>query len=189
VTGEGQRPGAYGEFGPLAAHLRYVERASRKLARLTFYGIARWQRRLEQKQGFLGRIVDMGAELFAISAVCVRAQLDATAGGGTERGASAPELAGLFCAQARLRAEELFGQLWSNTDTADSALARRVLTGRYSRLEDGVIDPSIPGPWIPPAEPGPSTAEMSTATSAEAANRRRTSRSATHTRSGNPTGR
>jgi alkylation response protein AidB-like acyl-CoA dehydrogenase len=159
VTGEGQRPGAYGEFGPLAAHLRYVERASRKLARATFYGMARWQGRLEHKQGFLGRIVDIGAELFAMSAACVRAQLDAADAGGTERGAVAFELAGLFCAQARLRAEELFGQLWSNTDTADSALARRVLAGRYSWLEDGIIDPSIPGPWIALAEPGPSKAE------------------------------
>jgi len=159
VTGEGQRPGAYSEFGPLATHLRYVERASRKLARATFYGMARWQGRLEHKQGFLGRIVDIGAELFAMSAACVRAQLDVTAGGGTERGAAAPELAGLFCAQARLRAEELFGQLWNNTDTADSALARRVLAGHYSWLEDGIIDPSIPGPWIASAEPGPSKAE------------------------------
>ncbi len=97
--------------------------------------------------------------MFAISAACVRAQLDATAGSGTERGTSAPELAGLFCAQARLQAEELFSQLWSNTDTADSALARRVLAGRYSWLEDGIIDPSIPGPWIAPAEPGPSKTE------------------------------
>jgi hypothetical protein len=159
VTGEGQRPGAYGEFGPLAAHLRYVERASRKLARATFYGMARWQGRLEQKQGFLSRIVDIGAELFAMSAACVRAQLDATAAAGTERGAVAAELAGLFCAQARLRAEELFGQLRSNTDAPDSALARRVLAGRYAWLEDGIIDPSIPGPWIAPTEPGPSTAE------------------------------
>ncbi len=159
VTGEGQRPRAYGEFGPLAVHLRYVERASRKLARATFYGMARWQGRLEHKQGFLGRIVDIGAELFAMSAACVRAQLDATAADGTERGAVAVELAGLFCAQARLRAEELFDQLWSNTDAADSALARRVLAGRFAWLEDGIIDPSIPGPWIAPAEPGPSKAE------------------------------
>ena len=159
VTGEGQRPRAYGEFGPLAAHLRYVERASRKLARATFYGMARWQGRLEHKQGFLGRIVDIGAELFAMSAACVRAQLDATAADGTERGPVAVELADLFCAQARLRAEELFDQLWSNTDAADSALARRVLAGRFAWLEDGIIDPSIPGPWIAPAEPGPSKAE------------------------------
>ena len=159
VTGEGQRPRAYGEFGPLATHLRYVERASRKLARVTFYGMARWQGRLERKQGFLGRIVDIGAELFAMSAACVRAQLDATDTSGTGRAAVASELADLFCAQARMRAEELFGQLWSNTDAADSTLAERVLAGRYSWLEDGIIDPSIPGPWIALAEPGPSKTE------------------------------
>jgi alkylation response protein AidB-like acyl-CoA dehydrogenase len=162
VAGEGQRPGAYSEFGSLAGHLRYVERASRKLARVTFYGMARWQGRLERKQGFLGRIVDIGAELYAMSAACVRAQMD-TAGGaggaGAERGATAAELADLFCTQARLRAEEMFGQLWSNSDAADSALARRVLSGRYTWLEEGIIDPSIPGPWIAAAEPGPSKAE------------------------------
>src|SRR6516162_2847720 len=156
MTGQGQRPGAYGEFGPLAEYLRYVERASRKLARVTFYGMARWQGKLERKQGFLGRIVDIGAELFAISAACSRAQYDATSG--TDRGSVAFELAKVFCAQARQRAEELFAQLWHNTDAPDSALARRVLAGRYTWLEDGIIDPSIPGPWIAEAEPGPSKA-------------------------------
>jgi len=159
VAGEGQLPGTYGEFGPLAPHLRYVERASRKLARVTFYGMARWQGRLERKQGFLGRIVDIGAELFAMSAACVRARMDATTGAETDRGRVAFEFADLFCAQARHRAEELFTQLWSNTDAADTALARHVLAGRYEWLEDGIIDPSIPGPWIAPAEAGPSTDE------------------------------
>jgi alkylation response protein AidB-like acyl-CoA dehydrogenase len=158
VTGEGQRPNAYSEFGRLATHLRYVERASRKLARVTFYGMARWQGKLERKQGFLGRIVDIGAELYAMSAVCVRAQLDA-AGQGTERATVAAELADAFCRQARLRAEQLFEQLWKNTDTVDSAVARRVLAGRYTWLEEGVLDPAIPGPWIAAAEPGPSKAD------------------------------
>ena len=156
MTGQGQRPGAYGEFGPLAQHLRYVERASRKLAMVTFYGMARWQGKLERKQGFLGRIVDIGAELFAISAACSRAQYDAISG--TGRGPVAFELAKVFCAQARQRAEELFAQLWHNTDATDSALARHVLAGRYTFLEEGIIDPSIPGPWIAAAEPGPSKA-------------------------------
>jgi len=154
MTGPGQRPRAYSEFGPLAEYLRYVERASRKLARATFYGMARWQGKLERKQGFLGRIVDIGAELFAISATCSRAHFDATSG--TERGPVSFELAKVFCAQARQRAEELFTQLWSNTDAKDSALARHVLAGRYTWLEEGIIDPSIPGPWIASAEPGPS---------------------------------
>jgi hypothetical protein len=159
VTGQGQRPRSYSEFGPLATHLRYAERASRKLARSMFYAMGRWQGRLERKQGFLGRIVDIGAELFAMSAVCVRAQMDAEKGAGTKRGAVARELADVFCVQARLRAEEKFSQVWSNTDATDSLLAKHVLAGRYTWLEDGIIDPSIPGPWIAPAEPGPSKAE------------------------------
>ena len=56
VVGEGHKPKAYDEtFGPLAKHLRYVERSSRKLARSTFYGMSRWQGQLEKKQAFLGR--------------------------------------------------------------------------------------------------------------------------------------
>ena len=73
TVGAGQTPNAYSDFGPLATHLRYVERSSRKLARSTFYGMARWQGRLEHKQGFLARVVDIGAELFAMSAAVVRA--------------------------------------------------------------------------------------------------------------------
>jgi alkylation response protein AidB-like acyl-CoA dehydrogenase len=158
VAGEGQLPRAYGEFGPLATHLRFVERASRKLARATFYGMARWQGNLERRQGFLGRLVDVGAELFAMSAACVRAQMDAAEDQGG-RGQTSFELAGAFCAQARLRVDELFEQLWKNTDTADSALARQVLAGRYTWLEQGVIDPSIPGPWVAETVPGPSKHE------------------------------
>jgi hypothetical protein len=159
VTGEGQKPRSFSEFGRLAPHLRYVERASRKLARSTFYGMARWQGRLERKEGFLGRIVDIGAELFAISVTCVRAQMDQADGATTDRGATAHELADLFCTQARLRAEELFGQLWNNSDAADANRAKRILDGDYTWLEEGVIDPSIPGPSIAHVEFGPSKAE------------------------------
>ena len=74
AIGEGQKPGAFSEFGELAGHVRYAERASRKLARSTFYAMSRWQAKLEKKQAVLGRIVDIGAELYAISAAAVYAQ-------------------------------------------------------------------------------------------------------------------
>lgn len=140
VTGKGQLPTSFGEFGPLAEHLRYVERASRKLARCTFYAMSRWQGKLEYKQRFLGRIVDIGAELFAMTAACVRAHADPAT--------SAAELADAFCRQSRVRAEQLFTRLWDNSDESDRAVARGVLAGRYTWLEDGIIDPSIEGPWI-----------------------------------------
>ncbi|GAA4082210.1 acyl-CoA dehydrogenase family protein [Actinomadura miaoliensis] len=164
VTGPGQRPGSYAQFGPLAKHLRYVERTSRKLARATFYAAGRWQGELERRQGFLGRMVDIGAELFAMSAVCVRAYADATNGAmfglnGHDPGPSALRLADAFCRQARVRIDELFRGLWRNTDVLDRKLARQVLDGDFVWQEDGVLDPSIPGPWIAHAEPGASQRE------------------------------
>ncbi|GGQ87340.1 acyl-CoA dehydrogenase family protein [Streptomyces althioticus] len=155
VAGPGQLPGTYGEFKhgiDLSPHLRYVERTSRKLARSTFYAMSRWQGRMETKQGFLGRIVDIGAELFAMSAACVRAELLRGRG---DHGREAYQLADAFCRQARLRVEELFGRLWSNTDDLDRKVVKNVLGGSYTWLEDGVIDPSGEGPWIADATPGP----------------------------------
>ncbi|MGV0781597.1 acyl-CoA dehydrogenase family protein [Mycolicibacterium sp. XJ775] len=140
VTGKGQLPTSFTEFGPLGEHLRYVERASRKLARSTFYAMSRWQGKLEYRQRFLGRIVDIGAELFAMTAACVRARSDTPD--------SATELADAFCRQARVRADRLFTELWDNSDDSDRTLAHAVLDGRYTWLEDGIIDPSIDGPWI-----------------------------------------
>jgi hypothetical protein len=156
VFGEGQRPRAYSEFGPLASHLRFIERSTRKLARNTFYGMARWQAKLEQKQGFLGRIVDIGAELFAMSATCVRAEGQRVAD--PVLGQQAYELAETFCQQATLRVQALFDALWTNTDSSDVQLTHDVLQGRYSWLEDGIVDQSEgTGPWIAHWEAGEST--------------------------------
>ncbi|MEU1085827.1 acyl-CoA dehydrogenase family protein [Streptomyces sp. NPDC005576] len=161
VAGPGQVPSSYAEFRPaghpdLSHHLRYAERAARRLARSTFYAMSRWQGRMETKQGFLGRIVDIGAELFAMSAACVRAELLRGQG---EHGREAYQLADAFCRQSRLRTEELFGRLWANTDDLDRRVVDRVLAGSYTWLEDGVIDPSGDGPWIADATPGPARAE------------------------------
>ena len=128
AVGEGHKPRAYDEFGELATHLRYVERSSRRLARSTFYAMTRWQAKLEQRQSFLGRIVDIGAELFAISAAVVYAETIAAEQ--PERADSARELADLFCRQARRRADALFHALWANDDDAGYTTALAVLDGR-----------------------------------------------------------
>jgi alkylation response protein AidB-like acyl-CoA dehydrogenase len=162
VAGQGNLPTSYAEFGPLAEHVRYVERASRKVARQTFYAMSRWQARLEYRQAFLGRVVDIGAELFAMSAACSRAAMlcaDEAAGRGGG-GRSAQQLADAFCSQSRLRVDRLFAELWSNTDDRDRRVAQGVLAGDYRWLEAGVLDPSEgTGPWIAPWSPGPSESE------------------------------
>ncbi|MFI9588632.1 acyl-CoA dehydrogenase family protein [Streptomyces sp. NPDC052236] len=161
VAGPGQLPRTYSEFHPaghpdLSGHLRYVERTARKLARSTFYGMSRWQGRMETKQGFLGRVVDIGAELFAMSAACVRAEMLRT----TEaHGRASYQLADVFCRQSRIRVEELFNRLWSNTDDLDRKVVEGVLSGAYTWLEQGIVDPSGDGPWIADATPGPARRE------------------------------
>jgi alkylation response protein AidB-like acyl-CoA dehydrogenase len=142
AVGAGTVPRSYSEFGELAGYLRFVERSARKLARSTFWGMSRWQAKLEKRQCFLGRLVDIGAELFAMSASVSRAQAlvddrspDATA---------AVELAALFCAGARRRVDRLFHELWANDDTDNYAAAQRVLDGKYLFAERDVVDLADP---------------------------------------------
>jgi hypothetical protein len=159
AVGEGQKPGAYERFGAIAGHLRFVERSSRKLARSTFYAMGRWQARLEKRQAVLARIVDIGAELFAMSAAVVYA--DTIRSERPDRADEAAELADLFCKQARRRVGDLFAALWSNDDVESYALAQRVLEGRYALLEEGFADPADAGAHSP-ASPGSPNRRVST---------------------------
>ena len=147
VTGEGQKPGAFAEFGSLAKHMRYVERSSRKLARSTFGLMGRHQASLERKGALLGRVVDIGAELYAISCAVVYAQTIAREH--PERRESAFELAELFAKQARGRAEARFSELFSNDDAAQYQTAQKVLGGEFTWFEENVLDPAGDGPMIP----------------------------------------
>ena len=156
AVGKGQVPSSFDEFGSLAPYMRFVERSSRRLARSTFYGMTRWQAKLEYRQAFLGRLVDIGAELFAIAATAAYA--DTLGRERPERRTEAQELAELFCIQAKRRVETLFGQLWDNDDDANRTAAARVLDGRYRWLEEGVVDPSGDGPMIPAEVKQPASA-------------------------------
>jgi hypothetical protein len=151
TLGRGQVPRSYADYGELAGEMRFVERASRKLARSTFYGMARWQAGTEGHGAFLGRIVDIGAELFAMSAAVVYAQT--AMADHPERAAETQELAAAFCNQAQHRTERLFHELWNNADEANHRLALDVLSGRHTWLEAGILDPSAgDGPMVPSGE-------------------------------------
>ncbi|MEY2404261.1 MAG: hypothetical protein QOD38_1812 [Acidimicrobiaceae bacterium] len=152
VVGEGQKPGSFDEFGPLATHLRFVERASRKQARATFYAMSRYQAKMERKQGFLGRIVDIGSELYAMAAAVVYAKT--IEGEHPGRAEQARELADLFCRQSRRRVDHLFTDLWANDDDLNYECAQKVLDGRYTWVEEGIVDPSGEGPMIADDNPG-----------------------------------
>jgi alkylation response protein AidB-like acyl-CoA dehydrogenase len=130
----------YGEFGPLATHLRFVNRMSRKLARTVFHCMVRFGPRLEKRQAVLGRLVEIGAELLAISAACARAQSLVRPGAAQpDQGRRAVELADLFARQARRRVREKFRAVFVNDDLATYATAQRTLRGEHAWLETGIV--------------------------------------------------
>ena len=109
-----------------------MDRATRKLARQIFHGMIRYQARLERKQAFLFRAVEIGAELFAMAATVSRAASIFEDGN-----RNAVNLADLFCRNARKRIEARFDALWSNSDDEKTKLARQVMDKQFMWVEKG----------------------------------------------------
>jgi hypothetical protein len=125
-------PGGVAVSGKLTRHLRFVERATRRLARDLFHMMVLHRQGLQKKQMVLGRLVDTGTELFTMSAVISRA-----ASPRAERGAE--RLADLFCRQARRRIAAQHRAVYCNDDTLTYRVAREVLDGAYPLLEDNIL--------------------------------------------------
>ena len=128
----------YAAFGPLAPHIRFVDRGARRLALRIFYSMLRFGPKLELRQSVLFRLVDVGAELFAMAATCARAQWLLR----HERasGERAVRLADVFCRQARGRVRSKFRGLWRNEDVPTYRLAQEVLEGEHRWLERGMVE-------------------------------------------------
>ncbi|HEY2513313.1 MAG TPA: acyl-CoA dehydrogenase family protein [Polyangiaceae bacterium] len=127
----------YRRFGKLAKHLRFIEAASRKLARSIFHGMLAYGSSLERRQAFLFRIVDIAMELFAMTAAIARAD-----GLRMAESATAPdavELADVFCRTSIEVVQARFRALWRNHDARKDELARHVLEGRERWLEEGIV--------------------------------------------------
>jgi alkylation response protein AidB-like acyl-CoA dehydrogenase len=117
----------YIQYGGLGKHFRFVKRNSRKLARNLFHLMVFYGPKLEFRQLQLGRIVDIGTDLFAMSATLAQA-------------VSAKEphyklLADLFCREARQRIHANFRGLWCNNDKAYRAVGKKILDGEIKWLE------------------------------------------------------
>jgi alkylation response protein AidB-like acyl-CoA dehydrogenase len=110
----------------LRKYLRYVARTSRRLARSIFHALVRHGPKLEREQLLLGRFVDIGAELFAITATCLRAkQLESA---NQEKPENLTGLVDFFCQSARLRISEKFHQIHDNADRSGYRLSQRLLS-------------------------------------------------------------
>jgi hypothetical protein len=127
----------YSDFGPLAGHLRFVERNSRRLARQVFHGMIVHRARLQHRQGFLFRLVDVENELFAMAAVVARAH--ALGARRAPEAARAGELADLFCRNARRKVARLFRELWRNDDAGRYRAGVAVVEGDHEWIREGTL--------------------------------------------------
>jgi alkylation response protein AidB-like acyl-CoA dehydrogenase len=132
--GRGSVPTSYAEFGTLARHLRWAERRTRHLGRMLFHAMARFGPSLERRQMVLFRAVDIGADLFAMTAACVRARLLASQGND-----GATELADLFCREARQRISTNVDRFYGRNDATTYRVSQRVLNGDHAWLEQGIV--------------------------------------------------
>jgi hypothetical protein len=107
---------------------------SRKLARNVFHGMVRYQAKLERKQAFLFRTVDIAMEVAVMVAAVVRAQR--LADRGAPEAAEVARLADTFAHDARRFVERRFHELWHNDDDLRTATGRGVLDGAFLFLED-----------------------------------------------------
>jgi hypothetical protein len=129
------------EMGHLEQHCRFIESTAHRMATSLFGAMAKYKQKLESKQLLLGRLMDIGTDLFAMAATCSYAlSLQKKQGD-----ASPIELADFFCTLARRRIEERFYALDHNDDRESNAIAAQVLDKKFRWLEKGVQ-------WLGPEE-------------------------------------
>jgi alkylation response protein AidB-like acyl-CoA dehydrogenase len=131
----------HGDFGRLGTHVGYIERQSRHVARSIFHAMMRFQAKLERKQMVLFRIVDIGTDLFAMSAAISYAAMLAKQGN-----KNALELADLFCREARTRIDQNFRTLFDNHDELAYKVVQKLMKGEYEWLEGDLVQPVVPTP-------------------------------------------
>jgi hypothetical protein len=102
--------------------------------------MVRFGPKLEKRQMVLFRAVDIGAELYAMSAACARAQMLSKQGR-----PEAVTLADVFCIEARDRIKANFDALFGPNDPALYKLAMEVLRGEHAWLEQGIVS-GVPQP-------------------------------------------
>jgi hypothetical protein len=115
--------------------MAFVEHSSKRLARDIVYQMIRFQQKLESRQAILNRIVDIGVDLFAISASCAYAEALEKEGK-----SHVLELADLFCKEARQRIEansrENQGR---HNDREHISVAKKLMAQKFEWLEQDII--------------------------------------------------
>ena len=113
----------------LHVELIHIANLSQRLSRTIFHNMVHFGPKLEDKQLLLGRLVDIGAELFAMSTACARTQslIDRKQEPCATR---ALETTKYLCKRGEHRIVKLFSELTSESDQIGYDLAQNLMADR-----------------------------------------------------------
>lgn len=127
--------------GPVFLHprvrpmLRFVERASRRLARTTLYAMAWHREALRDDQGRQNRIESIGEDLLVVATTALHAEAQERAAG---RG-DVWDLAEEVFSETKPRVEQRIRELICNEDARVAGVGAKALGGTYPSLSEGII--------------------------------------------------
>jgi alkylation response protein AidB-like acyl-CoA dehydrogenase len=125
--------GPSGLNGSLRKYLRYVSRTSKKLSRKLFHSMARYGPGLDKQQMLLGRLTEIGTELFVISACALR--IDSMIKDNPEKKAEYLELMDVVFSEAKIKIKKNFSGMSNNNDKKNYSFAKKILGGTFKFLE------------------------------------------------------
>ena len=121
------------------SQLRFVERASRRLARAVFYAMLFFRQALQDDQGRQNRIEAVGEDLLLIAVISLHAEEQQRKAEQT----NAWDLAGSLFGEARSRIKQQIRELILNHDSSLTAVGRKTLNGAYPSLSQGIIERTL----------------------------------------------
>ena len=120
------------------AHLSYIQKTSKKLARRLFHTMAKYQIRLEKEQLILACYVDIGTDLLAMAASLSRAEHLLAKG---EADPAIQDVVNLFCQQAKRRISGNFKKVCCNSNRLSAKVSDELLTGKFDWMMTGILKP------------------------------------------------
>ncbi len=106
---------------------RFVKNKSKRLARTLFHSMLRYGPGLDKQQLLLGRITEIGTELFIIMAAVLKAE--------STHDNRDEELADAVFRNGKVKINKIFASIGNNADQSNYKLGRKILDGVYKKVE------------------------------------------------------
>lgn len=114
-------------------YLRYVAKTSKKLSRKLFHSMVRYGPSLDKQQMLLGRLTEIGTELFVISACAIR--IDSMIKDDPLKTAEYLELMDIVFNESKIKIKNNFSGMSNNNDKKNYSFTRKILDGTFKFLE------------------------------------------------------